>query len=200
MPPHRGARGEIDTRRLYLGQGCSSLFVYCTRVLHLSEHAAYGRIEGARAARRWPGVLEMLDTGELTLSSLSLLAPHLSDENHCEVLTRARYRSKRDVEEIVAGLRPRPDVPPLMRRVPAAPAASGTLKVDLGTAPPPRPAADTRTSVMSALPRREPSHGMSTGASGGSPEPAGLSPGVSGRAALTWALQASSHDRPGDSG
>jgi hypothetical protein len=43
---------ELDTRRLYLGEGCSSLFSYCTRVLHLSEHAAYGRIEAARAARR----------------------------------------------------------------------------------------------------------------------------------------------------
>src|SRR5688572_23507875 len=41
---------EVDARRLYLGQGCSSLFVYCTRVLRLSEHAAYGRIEA-------PGVL-----------------------------------------------------------------------------------------------------------------------------------------------
>ena len=36
---------EIDARRLYLGEGCSSLFVYCTRVLRLSEGAAYHRIE-----------------------------------------------------------------------------------------------------------------------------------------------------------
>ena len=28
---------ELDERRLYLGQGCSSLFTYCTQVLHLSE-------------------------------------------------------------------------------------------------------------------------------------------------------------------
>ena len=41
--------GELDARRLS-GEGCSSLFTYCTRVLHLSEHAAYGRIEAARAA------------------------------------------------------------------------------------------------------------------------------------------------------
>ena len=34
---------ELDARRLYLGAGCSSLFAYCTEVLHLSEHAAYGR-------------------------------------------------------------------------------------------------------------------------------------------------------------
>jgi hypothetical protein len=40
---------EVDQRRLYLGQGCASLFTYCTQVLHLSEHAAYGRIEAARA-------------------------------------------------------------------------------------------------------------------------------------------------------
>lgn len=31
---------ELDTRRLYLSEGCSSLFTYCTQVLHLSEHAA----------------------------------------------------------------------------------------------------------------------------------------------------------------
>jgi len=37
---------EVDARRLHLGQGgCSSLFSYCTQVLHLSEHAAYHRIE-----------------------------------------------------------------------------------------------------------------------------------------------------------
>ena len=30
------ALGELDARRLYLGQGCSSLFTYCTQVLHLS--------------------------------------------------------------------------------------------------------------------------------------------------------------------
>ena len=45
---------EIDARRLYLREGCSSLFTYCTQVLHLAEGAAYNRIEAARAARRFP--------------------------------------------------------------------------------------------------------------------------------------------------
>ena len=49
---------EVDSRRLYLGEGCPSLFAYCTQVLHLSEHAAYHRIEAARAARHCPIVLE----------------------------------------------------------------------------------------------------------------------------------------------
>ena len=48
------ALAELDARRLYLEQGCSSMFTYCTQVLHLAEHAAYNRIEAARAARRFP--------------------------------------------------------------------------------------------------------------------------------------------------
>jgi predicted transcriptional regulator len=34
---------EFDQRRLYLREGCSSLFAYCTQVLHLSEGSAYNR-------------------------------------------------------------------------------------------------------------------------------------------------------------
>jgi hypothetical protein len=112
------ALAEIDARRLYLGQGCPSLFVYCTRVLHLSEHAAYGRIEAARVARRFPVVLEMLVRGDLTLTTVSLLASHFTDSNHLDLLARAHRRSKREVEEIVAQVRPRPDVAAAVRKLP----------------------------------------------------------------------------------
>src|SRR5580765_8087629 len=73
---------ELDARRLYLGEGCSSLFSYCTQVLHLSEHAAYGRIEAARAARRHPVILDMLAAGLVNLTTVCLLAPHLTEEDH----------------------------------------------------------------------------------------------------------------------
>ena len=43
---------ELDARRLYAGEGFGSLFSYCTGALRLSEHAAYNRIEAARASRR----------------------------------------------------------------------------------------------------------------------------------------------------
>src|SRR4051812_27643140 len=77
---------ELDSRRLYLGEGCSSVFTYCTQVLRLSEHAAYGRIEAARAARRFPILLERLADASMTLTTLCLLSPHLTPENHQEVL------------------------------------------------------------------------------------------------------------------
>lgn len=109
---------ELDARRLYLAEGCSSLFTYCTQILHLSEHAAYGRIEAARAVRRFPVILERLADGMISLTAIGLLAPHLTTENHVEVLDAARHKSKRDVEHLVACLRPRPDVPSVVRKLP----------------------------------------------------------------------------------
>jgi hypothetical protein len=108
---------ELDARRLYLSEGCSSLFTYCTQVLHLSEHAAYHRIEAARAARKFPIILELLADGAITLTTIALLRPHLTVDNHRTLLESARYRSKRDVECLLAALAPRPDVKPLILRV-----------------------------------------------------------------------------------
>ena len=110
---------EVDARRLYLGEGYSSLFTYCTQALHLSEHAAYGRIEAARAARRFPVVMEFLADGSLNVTTIGLLAPHLTDDNHQSLLVSARYKSKRDVERMVAALRPLPAVPSSVRKLPA---------------------------------------------------------------------------------
>ena len=102
---------ELDARRLYLSEGCSSLFAYCTQVLHLSEHAAFNRIEAARAARKFPVILTLLASGALHLAAVRLLAPHLTAENHAELLQAARFQSKRDVELLVARASPRPPVP-----------------------------------------------------------------------------------------
>ena len=110
---------EVDTRKLYAGQGYSSLFTFCVQRLHLSEHAAYLRIEAARSARRFPAILEKLDDGSLHLSAVSLLGPHLTDANHIDLLDAARYKSKRDIELLVARVRPQPDVPSVVRKLPA---------------------------------------------------------------------------------
>jgi hypothetical protein len=109
---------EMDARQLYLGQGYSSLFVYCTQCLRLSEHAAYGRIEAARAARRFPLVLESLADGSITLTTVCLLASHLTSDNHRHLLDTARHKSKREVEQQIAALRPAPDVPSMVRKLP----------------------------------------------------------------------------------
>jgi len=74
------ALAELDARRLYLAQGHASLFAYCVHVLGLSEHAAYLRIEAARASRRCPLVLERLAEGAIHLTAIGLLAPLLTPD------------------------------------------------------------------------------------------------------------------------
>ena len=113
------ALAELDARRLYLPQGCRSMFTYCTEVLHLSEYAAYARIEAARAARRFPCILKLLEGGAITLTTVGLLAAHLTEENHERLLTSATHKSKRQVEAFVVALKPQPPVPAVVRTLPA---------------------------------------------------------------------------------
>ena len=42
---------EFEGRRLHLARGFPSTFDYCVRVLKLSEHETYNRIEVARASK-----------------------------------------------------------------------------------------------------------------------------------------------------
>jgi len=145
------ALAELDARRLYLGQGCSSMFTYCTLVLHLAEHAAYNRIEAARAARRFPLILTLLADGCVHLSTVRLLAPHLTEANHLDVLREATHKSKREVEQIVACLRPRPDVPASVRKLPSA---HFPRVMAPPTLPESQPTATAPTGVPVAAPRR----------------------------------------------
>src|SRR5438445_12540985 len=61
---------EIEERGLHHAAGFGSMFEYCRDALQLSEYAAYGRIEAARAARKFPVILEMLADGSLNLTTV----------------------------------------------------------------------------------------------------------------------------------
>jgi hypothetical protein len=162
---------ELDARRLYLGEGYSSLFAYCTQALRLSEHATYGRIAAAQPARRssqltqaakegaalqFPVILELLADGSINLTTVTLLASELTPENYREVLASARHRSKREVQELVAALHPQPTVPSVVRKLPAPkpvasrPAAGPqSLLADAGDRPRPAEAPANNVTVPS---------------------------------------------------
>ncbi len=108
---------EVDERRLYLPDH-TSLFAMCMSELGFSEAVAENRITVARAARRFPRLIEMRRTGRIHLSGLRILVPHLTDENVDAVLEQATRKSKRQIEELVASLAPRPAVPESIRKVP----------------------------------------------------------------------------------
>jgi hypothetical protein len=94
------------------------MFTYCTEVLHLSESEAYLRIAAARASRRHPILLTMQGDGRLHLSGIGKLAPHLTEANCEALLARAVHKSKREIEELLAELAPKPDVPSSLRKLP----------------------------------------------------------------------------------
>jgi hypothetical protein len=109
---------ELEARDLHLKAGYGSLFAYCRGALALSEHETYNRIEAARAGRRFPVILDLLADGSVNLTTVRLLAPHLTADNHRAALDSARGKTKREVEEIVARLSPRPDAPSSIRKHP----------------------------------------------------------------------------------
>ena len=143
---------EMDERRLYAREASPSMFAYCTEILHLSEAEAYLRIAAGRASRVHPTLLIMLADGRLHLTGIAKLAPYLTLENAEALLKRATHRSKRQVDELVAEIAPRPDVPAMMRKLPErrtmptpalplAPERAGApvLELRLDGVPPPAP-------------------------------------------------------------
>ena len=110
---------EIDERKLYLERAFPLMFAFCVDELGFSEDAAYYRLTVSRAARRFPAMVDAVRAGTIHLAGLRLLVPHLTEENHREVLAQAAGRSKREIEEIVARLAPLPPVPDSIRKLPS---------------------------------------------------------------------------------
>jgi hypothetical protein len=158
--------GEVDSRGLYREHAFDSMFAYAVEELHMSEAEAYLRIQAARAARQFPLVLQMLAKGELHLTAIKLLAPHLTAENQGAVLERAKFKGKRDIELLVAELAPKPDAPTVMRKLPTPIATRAISQPTLEglnrpTAEPIPPATDRAlqqpTAALTAASAREPS-------------------------------------------
>jgi hypothetical protein len=97
---------EIERRKLYAKRGYSSMFDYCTTRLRLSEPSAARRIRTARSLARYPQLYPLLESGEVSLMSVSMISRLLKPENAGELIERIRCKSKREVEALVAEYQP----------------------------------------------------------------------------------------------
>ncbi|HEU5075895.1 MAG TPA: hypothetical protein VFU02_16995, partial [Polyangiaceae bacterium] len=102
---------EVEARGIHRLRACASLYTYCVFELRFSEDAAFRRSRAARVARRFPIIFQQVADGELHLTALVLLAPHLTEENHRELLARAKHRTKREILSLVRAIAPDPTVP-----------------------------------------------------------------------------------------
>jgi hypothetical protein len=71
----------------------------------------------------------------VTLTTVTLLAAHLTDENHEAFLDATRHKSKRDVERLVASLVPQPDISSSLRTLPPTAARQWLYSLEAGAQP-----------------------------------------------------------------
>ncbi|HET6336811.1 MAG TPA: hypothetical protein VFG30_26485 [Polyangiales bacterium] len=109
--------GEVDSRGLFRDLGFSSMFDYAVQALHMSDAEAWLRIRAARLGREFPTALTMVARGELNMTALKLLAPVLTASN-IELLEQARFKSKLELQMLIAAHFPQPDVPSAIRKLP----------------------------------------------------------------------------------
>ena len=98
---------EVERRRLFLGEACSSLYAYCRERLGYSDDEAHKRARVARLALAVPAALEELRGGHIHLTGLYLLAPHVTEENAEELLAESRGKSRRAIERMLAARFPK---------------------------------------------------------------------------------------------
>ncbi len=125
---------ELYRRRLHERAGYSSLFTYCVGVLRLSEAAAYDRMRAAKVVRRYPEVLGLLAVGSVNLTTVRLVAPYLTRENHQELVAAAAGKGKRAVQELLARRYPKADAASSVRKLPARRVENAPAAISFGAA------------------------------------------------------------------
>ena len=108
---------EIDARKLFASLGFSSLFAYCTTELGYSEGGAYRRIAAMRLLRDVPEYEAKLESGEVSVATLSQVQSFLvqekrqlgktySQKEKLELLAQIDGKSSQQTERVLATISP----------------------------------------------------------------------------------------------
>jgi hypothetical protein len=114
---------EVEARGIHRERACASLYTYCIYELRMSEDEAFRRVRASKIARQFPILFEQVAAGEIHLTGILLLGPHLTEGNHRDLLARAKHRTKKEIERLVRRINPLPDVPALVEPLGPAPRA-----------------------------------------------------------------------------
>jgi len=117
---------EVEARGVHRTRRCASLYTYCIYELRFSEDAAARRSAAARWVKRFPALFDAVAEGELHLTGLLMIGPHLTPQNQLELLARAKFRTKKELGKLVRELNPLPQVPD--RIEPLGPSLPRTLR------------------------------------------------------------------------
>jgi len=87
---------EIERRKLYCDLGYSSLYDYCLKELRYSPQQAWRRINAMRLMKKLPELINSIDDGTLTLSSINLAS---------NLFKEAKIDNKADQLQIISGMK-----------------------------------------------------------------------------------------------
>lgn len=118
---------EVESSRVFLKLGFTSLFNYCVGALGLSESVTANFVTVARKAREVPVLQAAIQNGSLSVSKARKIAPVLTRANQAEWIERAQALSSRKLEAEVARVAPREAVPERMK-----PIAEDRIELRLG--------------------------------------------------------------------
>ncbi len=118
---------EVERRRLFAGQGFSSLFEYAVKELGYSEASASRRINSMRLLKDVPGAAALIEKGALNLSTLSSVQCFLKRDERAkgrayspaekrDLLSKMENRSARECEKILVEISPESAKPKLQSR------------------------------------------------------------------------------------
>lgn len=97
---------EIESRRLHLELGFTSIFDFATNKLGYSSSSALRRIKAARLILAEPSVAIKLETGELNFSTVDVLSNFMKEPELRTLTEELCGRTREDAEKLVAHLRP----------------------------------------------------------------------------------------------
>ena len=132
---------EFDRRDVYLALGYSSLWAYLLDGLHFDEGQVNLRTRVVHLIQRFPMLVEPLRDRRLSMSTLVMLGPLMTEANAADLVERASYKSKSDVEKLIVSIRPIEVKQEGFRALnqPSAPAPVPAVAEDLAPVPAPLP-------------------------------------------------------------
>lgn len=93
---------EAEARQLHVSAGYGSMEAFCVHELGMDEEEVPQRIRAARFGRRFPEILHAMSQGRLHIDDVLLIAPHLTPTNDADLISAASFRTKTEIEELIA--------------------------------------------------------------------------------------------------
>ena len=103
---------QVEEREIYLQLGHSSMFEFCRTRLKLSESETAKRIRTARCLWCYPIIAEMLTSGEVNVTTISLISKFINQSNYLTLLREISRKTTREVQKLVYLLTVNTSAPP----------------------------------------------------------------------------------------